>query len=142
MTNNPDGAEQFKSKPLVILLHGYPESYSVWRTVLNSHTLLLACTVVAVDLPGCGGSDSLDSYETTSTYEAISDFVVGMREAYMVDDNDDADSGRGSAGSNGNHLRKVYIIGHDFGGFVAYRFAAEACLLADRFIVCNGPHVS
>lgn len=138
VTNNPDQSARFKSKPLVILIHGWPDSFSEWVFVLRSTVLREDCTVVAVDLPGFGGSDSFPPYTPDVVLDAVAEFILGMRELYDVDN--DADSGHGVSGNNG-HQSKVYICGHDWGCAIAFRLAAEAPALADRFILTNGPHV-
>ncbi len=88
---------------------------------LREHTIL-----VAVDLPGFGGSDGLSKYGSTDVLEAISEFIVGIRRCYL-----------GEEGNGG----KVLVVGHDWGCTIAYRFAAEAPQLADRFILSNSFYV-
>lgn len=85
-------------------------------------------TIVCVDLPGYGGSDSLDVYDTR-VLEALAEFVIAMRDTYLIPE----DNGLASA--------NTYIVGHDWGCVLAMRLAAEAPALADRFILTNGPHV-
>lgn len=81
-----------------------------------------------VDLPGYGGSDSLEKYNATNVLENLTEFVVTVRAAYGVD--------------NEERPRKTVIVGHDWGCSLAMRLAAEAPQLADRFILTNGPIVS
>lgn len=82
---------------------------------------------MCVDLPGYGGSDSFKKYDT-EVLEALTEFVVGMRDKYIPID--DADS------------TGTFIVGHDWGCVLGFRLAAEASCLADRFILTNAPHVS
>ena len=85
-------------------------------------------SIVCVDLPGYGGSDSLDVYNT-QVLEALAEFVIAMRDTYLIPE----DNGLASA--------NTYVVGHDWGCVLAMRLAAEAPALADRFILINGPHV-
>ncbi len=87
-------------------------------------------------MPGFGGSDSLMRYGATEVMEALTEFIVAMREQYLsVDNNDNNDSGQEEG-----HVNKVLVVGHDWGCALSYRLAAEAPSLADRFILTNGPH--
>ena len=86
--------------------------------------------VVCVDLPGYGGSASFEKYGANEVLEALTEFVIGMRALYGSEDEE-----------TGTDLSKTYIVGHDWGCVLAYRLAAEAPALADRFILTNGPHI-
>jgi pimeloyl-ACP methyl ester carboxylesterase len=86
--------------------------------------------LVAFDLPGYGGSDSLTKYGATEVFEVLAEFIMEIREAYGFDSVD---------GGNGD--RKVYIVGHDWGCTLGCRLACEAPDLADRFILSNAPMV-
>lgn len=123
-----------RSKNLVIFLHGFPDTCLSWRFVTESPTLRQHTTLIAVDLPGFGGSDSLPRYSATEVLESLTEFIVAMREQYMSVDNE---SGQGEC-----QVNKVLIVGHDWGCVLSYRLAAEAPSLADRFILTNGPHVN
>lgn len=84
-------------------------------------------TLVCVDLPGYGGSDSFKKYDT-EVLEALTEFVVAMREKYIMPDKAEETN--------------TFIVGHDWGCLLSFRLAAEASSLADRFILTNAPHVS
>jgi pimeloyl-ACP methyl ester carboxylesterase len=85
-------------------------------------------TMVAVDLPGFGGSDDLDVYDADHVLEALSEFIIKMRDKYA------------SVGEAGQ--APVVIVGHDWGALVGFRLASEAPVIADRFILSNSFHVS
>jgi pimeloyl-ACP methyl ester carboxylesterase len=123
-----------QSKTLVIFLHGFPDSSLLWRYIVQSSTLQENATLVAVDLPGLGASDSFPKYGATEVLEALTEFIVAMREQHLSADG--SDSGQGAVESN-----KAFIVGHDWGCLLGYRLAAEAPCLANRFILTNGPHV-
>ena len=112
---------------LVILLHGFPDSALLWRYILSSHHLHEQSTLIAVDLPGSGGSDSFPNYRPGEFLEGLTEFIVAMREKHLS--------------AETSSMNKVFIVGHDWGCVVGFRLAAEAACLADRFILSNAPHV-
>ena len=116
-------------KPLIILIHGFPDSWAVWRHLLKSKALQEAATLVAVDLPGYGGTDSLEEYSSTNVLESLAGFIIAIRAKYRID----TDAGA--------RQRRTVIVGHDWGCVLSMRLAAEAPQLADRFILSNGPLV-
>ncbi|KAL4793578.1 Alpha/Beta hydrolase protein [Aspergillus venezuelensis] len=126
---NDINATTSASKPLVIFIHGFPDSWPIWRHVLNSESLQGAATLVAVDLPGYGGSDSLDRYSATAVLESLTEFILAMRVKYGIDSD------------SATNQQRTIIVGHDWGCVVSMRLAAEAPQLADRFILSNGPLV-
>lgn len=118
------------AKPLVVFIHGFPDSWALWRHILMSTALRESSSLVAVDLPGFGGSDRLQKYTATNVLEKLTEFVVMLREDYEIDDDTD-----------GKTRGRVIIVAHDWGCVLAMRLAAEAPQLADRFILTNGPLV-
>lgn len=85
--------------------------------------------MVAVDLPGYGGTDSLEEYSSTNVLESLAGFIIAIRAKYGIDT--DA----------GIRQRRTVIVSHDWGCVLSMRLAAEAPQLADRFILSNGPLV-
>lgn len=127
---SPEAAGSDNSdEPLVIFLHGFPDSWAIWRHVLASPVIREGSTVVAVDLPGYGGSGSLQKYGATEIMEALMEFIIRVREDYGVDSQEN------------DRRKKVIIVGYDWGAVFAFRLAGEAPQLADRFIATNGPLV-
>lgn len=66
--------------PLVLLLHGFPETWYSWRhqiDFLSSH----GYHVVAPDLRGYGDSDSLPSHESYTVSHLVAD-VIGLLDHY------------------------------------------------------------
>ncbi|KAL2426456.1 hypothetical protein ABEF95_006867 [Exophiala dermatitidis] len=121
--SNRDGPS---SDNLIVLLHGFPDSSMLWRYLLREPAMPASeATIVCVDLPGFGGSDSLKAYDT-EVLEALTEFVIAMRDKYISSE----DSGSPS----------TYIVGHDWGCVLGFRLAAEAPYLADRFILTNAPY--
>lgn len=113
---------------LVVFLHGFPDSSMMWRHLFQEKAIPLQhATIVAVDLPGYGGSDSFPKYDT-EVLEALTEFVVAMRDKYIPLDE--------------TETTNTIIVGHDWGCVLGFRLASEAPALADRFILTNAPHVS
>ena len=76
--------------------------------------------MIAVDLPGYGGSDSLPAYGPNEVLGSLTEFVIGVREQFLQDG------------------KKAVIISHDWGAVIAARLAAEAHVLADHWIITGG----
>jgi pimeloyl-ACP methyl ester carboxylesterase len=82
----------------VILLHGFPQDWSVFRRIMPR--LARAFTVLAVDLRGIGGSTPTpDRYDAAALAQDVHQLVRHLA------------------------LEKPYIAGHDNGGMVAYALA-------------------
>ncbi|EXJ79906.1 hypothetical protein A1O3_08191 [Capronia epimyces CBS 606.96] len=123
--SNREGAS---SDNLIVFLHGFPDSSMMWRHLMKEPAMLsLEATCVYVDLPGYGGSDSFKRYGT-EVLEALTEFVVAMREKYISTEVPDS--------------ANTFIVGHDWGCVLGFRLAVDASCLADRFILSNAPHVS
>lgn len=90
----------------------------LWRQLLKAPGLQ-SCILIAVDLPGYGGSDGLSQYSANEMLEAVTAFIIEMREKYVQEN------------------AKVVIASHDWGGIVASRLASEAKELADRWVIAG-----
>ena len=110
-------AKQGSGKKLVVLLHGWPEFWYTWRyqiPVLAEHF-----TVVAPDLRGFNLSDKphgVEHYKTDVVASDIAELIPKLG------------------------FDKAYIVGHDWGGAVAWTFAALYPELTEKLAVCNCPH--
>jgi pimeloyl-ACP methyl ester carboxylesterase len=86
------------SGPAIILLHGFPQDWSVFRRIMPR--LARTFTVVAVDLRGIGGSTpAADAHNAAALGEDIHLLAIRLG------------------------LEKPYVAGHDNGGMVAYALA-------------------
>ena len=97
---------------------GFPDSFLLWRNLLTASTLE-SHILIAVDLPGYGGSDNLPRYGANDLLEPISEFILKMREEYLQEE------------------AKLVVVSHDWGGVITARLASEAHQLADRFVVAS-----
>ncbi|KAJ5774370.1 hypothetical protein N7457_009266 [Penicillium paradoxum] len=128
--DTPNTPETINSdKPLVILIHGFPDSWAIWRHIIKTPSLQNAVSLVAIDLPGYGGTESLDKYNATNVLEKLTELIITLRTQYGVDT--DSESNK----------KRTIIVAHDWGCVLSMRLAAEAPSLAHRFILSNGPSI-
>lgn len=100
----------------------------MWRHLLQEPAIPKnEATLVCVDLPGFGGSDSFKVYDT-EVLEALTEFIVAMRDRYIP--------------AEETEVTNTFIVGHDWGCVLGFRLATDAPCLADRFILTNAPHVN
>lgn len=124
------GQTQSGNGNLFVLLHGFPDTYAMWRYMLKDPAIPHSTArIVCLDLPNFGGSDTFDPPDTT-VLEAIAEFVLAIREEHEND-----------AGVGEKDFSTV-LVADDWGCAIGFRLAAEAPQLADRFVLMNGPHVS
>ena len=106
-------------KNVAIFIHGFPDSYVLWEQILQFPELQRTNILIAVDLPGYGGSDGLPGYGPNDVLEAITEYIVGMRKAYLRGD------------------KKIVLVTHDWGTLIGARLAAETQGLADHFVLAS-----
>lgn len=102
--------------PCVLLLHGFPESWWCWRYQIDP-LVNAGYRVIAPDLRGYGESDVQGPWDL----ETIAADVVALLQALCGEE-------------------RVHLVGHDWGGIVAWHLAAHR---PDRFhslAVFNCPH--
>jgi pimeloyl-ACP methyl ester carboxylesterase len=102
--------------PLIVLLHGFPEFWYSWRyqiPFLAKH----GYTVVAPDLRGYNDTDKpRRGYDLPTLLRDIVGLMTGLGE------------------------EKAIIVGHDWGGALAWAFAMRYPTMTERLIVMNAPH--
>ena len=102
------------SGPPLVLLHGWPESWSAWQKVMPD--LARSNTVIAFDLPGLGSSDvPPNGFDAATTARRIHEGV-------------------GKLG-----LGQVRILAHDLGALVAYPYARDFPADVSRMAVLETP---
>jgi pimeloyl-ACP methyl ester carboxylesterase len=69
---------------LVIYLHGFPDTCWLWEQQLRS-SLSSEAQLVALDLPGCGGSDSHTLYGPDEMLNAVAEGIVRLKRRYLKD---------------------------------------------------------
>jgi epoxide hydrolase 4 len=104
--------------PLVVLLHGFPESSSGWRQQVPA-LAAAGFRVWAPDARGYAGSDAPPSIVDYAMPRLVGD-VVGLIDA----------AGR----------ERAHLVGHDWGGVVAWKVAEGHPERLARLVVLNAPH--
>ena len=99
----------------VLLLHGVPETSSVWRDVAPA--LAQGRRVLAPDLPGLGGSAYTGPYDVASVVAQL----VALLDAEVPG-------------------QRVDVVGHDWGGSIALGLAGEHPDRVRSLVVANAPY--
>lgn len=102
--------------PLVILLHGFPENWWSWRYQLQP-LAEAGFRVIAPDLRGYGETDKQGPYDLDTIVGDVCNLIESL----------------------GAEHRAV-IIGHDWGGAVAWHLASTRPEFCSRLVVMNCPH--
>ncbi len=103
--------------PLVVMIHGFPDFWYSWRHQMEE--LSSDFQVVAIDQRGYNRSDQPDGDENYDMRYLVGDVAAVIR-----------------------HLGrdKATIVGHDWGGAVAWQFAFHVPQMTERLIILNLPH--
>jgi epoxide hydrolase 4 len=105
------------SGPLVIMIHGFPDYWYSWRRQMEG--LADRFQVVAIDQRGYNLSDKPAGAENYDMRLLVGDVIAVIK-----------------------HLgqQKAVVVGHDWGGMVAWQLAMNAPEAVDRLIILNLPH--
>ena len=109
------------SGPLVMFLHGFPEFWYEWKQQLAAFAV--DHTVVAPDMRGYNLSSKpadLADYQMPKLVEDVRALAAGLLKQ-----------------SGG---QKFTLVAHDWGGVVAWVFAAMHPEMLDRLVIVNAPH--
>src|SRR3954469_24777078 len=104
--------------PLVVLLHGFPEFWYGWRQQI-APLVEAGLRVVAPDLRGNNLSSQPDGYAAYTADELAGDIRGLIREL---------------------GAETAMVIGHDWGGTVAWTLAANHPEVVDRLVILNAAH--
>ncbi|GAB4547651.1 MAG: alpha/beta fold hydrolase [Pleurocapsa sp.] len=102
---------------LMLMLHGFPEFWYSWRHQITEFAS--DYHVVAVDLRGYNDSDKPQNLEAYQISELVAD-VKGV--------------------INGLGYEDCILLGHDWGGAIAWYFADAYPNMVEKLIVLNIPH--
>lgn len=103
--------------PLMLLLHGFPEFWYSWRHQIPEFAKDFK--VVALDLRGYNDSDKPEAQSAYVMSEFIKD-VQGVIKGLGYD--------------------RCVLVGHDWGGAIAWNFAYDHPEMVEKLIVLNIPH--
>ena len=103
--------------PLVVMIHGFPDYWYTWRAQMEG--LADRFQVVAIDQRGYNLSDKPAGVENYDVRLLVGDVMAVIK-----------------------HLgqQKAIIVGHDWGGVVAWQLAINAPQVVERLIILNLPH--
>ena len=101
----------------IVLLHGFPESHRTWRAIAPE--LARDFFVIAPDQRGFGGSDRPDGVEAYRTDRIVADLI---------------------ALADVLELKQFTLVGHDWGGAVAWLAALRHPDRVARLVIANAPH--
>lgn len=106
------------AKPLIIMIHGFPDFWYTWREQMQALAGDFYC--VAIDQRGYNLSDKPSGGEHYDMRLLVGDVVAVIQ-----------------------HLKreKAIVMGHDWGGAVAWTLAITQPQFVDKLIVLNLPHL-
>jgi len=103
--------------PLVVMIHGFPDFWYSWRHQMDG--LKGNYRVVAIDQRGYNQSDKPTGNENYAMPRMVSD-IAAVIAHFGVD--------------------KATVVGHDWGGMVAWNVAFRRPELVERLVIMNLPH--
>src|SRR5579862_3126658 len=105
------------SGPLMVMIHGFPDFWYSWRDQMAALSDKYQC--VAIDQRGYNLSDKPQGVENYKMNLLVGDVAAVVK----------------SLGRD-----KAIIVGHDWGGMVAWSFAQAHPEMTDKLIILNLPH--
>ena len=103
--------------PLVVMIHGFPDFWYTWRDQMEA--LSDRYQMVAIDQRGYNLSDKPKGVENYDVKLLVGDVIAVIK----------------TLGKD-----KAIIVGHDWGGMVAWQLAMNAPQFVDKLIILNLPH--
>jgi pimeloyl-ACP methyl ester carboxylesterase len=105
--------------PLVVMVHGFPDFWYSWRHAMAA--LADSYQVVAIDQRGYNLSDKPKGVDNYAMHLLVADVAAVIRAVGQ---------------------ERATIVGHDWGGMVAWQFAMTRPAMTECVIVLNLPHPS
>jgi epoxide hydrolase 4 len=103
--------------PLVVLIHGFPDFWYTWREQIPE--LAKHFQVVAIDMRSFNKSDQPEGVENYKLDKLVGDIDAVVKH-FKAD--------------------KAIIVGHDWGGMVAWSYAMSHPETTDKLVILNLPH--
>ena len=103
--------------PLILFVHGFPDFWWTWRNQMDG--LQDEYRVAAMDTRGYNKSDKPEGVENYDMTLLIGDVAAVVKDAGE---------------------EKAIIVGHDWGGAIAWSFAMYMPEMTDKLIIFNLPH--
>lgn len=103
--------------PLLVMLHGFPDFHYTWRDQIPE--LAKHFQVVAIDLRGFNKSDKPEGVDNYKMEKLVGDVAAVL-----------------------THFKqeKMRLVGHDWGGIIAWNFAMAHPDKVERLVILNLPH--
>jgi epoxide hydrolase 4 len=105
--------------PPVILLHGFPENWRSWRRQIPALTSA-GFSVLVPDLRGYNLSGRPAEQNGYRLDHLVADVVALV---------------------HATGYPRAHIVGHDWGGVIAWAFASQYPQLVDKLVILNAPHL-
>lgn len=105
--------------PLLVLIHGFPDYWYTWRKQMPA--LAKQFKVVAIDQRGYNQSDQPEGVQNYAMEKLVGD-VKAVVEHFDQE--------------------QATIVGHDWGGAVAWTFAMTHPKMTERLVILNLPHLN
>ena len=109
--------------PLLLFLHGFPEGPFIWDEVITHFATTHRC--VAPALRGYPGSHTPTEVKAYRAHEVVADLLALIRLQAPTPDTPAA-----------------AVIGHDWGGAIAWTLASMAPQSLQRLLILNAPHTA
>jgi epoxide hydrolase 4 len=103
--------------PLIVMIHGFPDFWYTWRDQMEALSDKFQC--VAIDQRGYNLSDKPKGVENYDIRLLVGDVAAVIK----------------SLGKD-----KAIIVGHDWGGLVAWQVALNLPQMTEKLIILNLPH--
>jgi pimeloyl-ACP methyl ester carboxylesterase len=103
--------------PPIILLHGFPESHRTWRDVIPD--LAKDHFVLAPDQRGFARSSKPEGIDSYTPDKIVAD-LLGLADHFGID--------------------RFTLVGHDWGGAIAWMAALQNPARVARLVIVNAPH--
>lgn len=103
--------------PLIVMIHGFPDFWYTWRDQMEALSDKYQC--VAIDQRGYNLSDKPKGVENYDVRLLVGDVAAVIK----------------SLGKD-----KAIIVGHDWGGLVAWQVALNLPQMTEKLIILNLPH--
>lgn len=104
--------------PLVVMIHGFPDFWYSWRKQMRA-LADAGYRAAAIDLRGYNLSDKPKGVENYAMSLLVGDIAAVVK---------------------AEKLERAVIVGHDWGGSVAWNVAMRRPDVAELLIICNLPH--
>jgi pimeloyl-ACP methyl ester carboxylesterase len=105
------------ANPPILFLHGFPESHRTWRHQMATLSATHYC--IAPDQRGYAGSEKPAAVSDYAVPKLIAD-VFALADAF--------------------DLEQFTLVGHDWGGAIAWAVALKDQVRVERLILCNAAH--